>query len=93
MNTLTTELQEIILSYLPDVDMRTVVKYMLMGKISKSIYKKDTFWKRKLENKLGFSLDIAPRNPRNIYYCIGEDLHKSFVDACEKDYRDVVKIL
>jgi len=58
MDTLTMELQEIILSYVADVDTRTVVNYILMYKISLSIYKKNTFWKQNLEKTSSVLLSI-----------------------------------
>jgi len=92
MDTLSNDLSEIILAYLPDSTLLSMLKDPQLRYRIKDIYNSNTFWKRKVENKLGYDIDMYSSNWKDIYENINEDLNKSFRGAAENGRTDVVKL-
>jgi len=93
MDTLNNDVSEIILAYLPDNTLLTMQNDSQLRYRIRDVYNSNTFWKRKVENKLGYDIDMYTIDWKDIYENINEDLNMSFRDAIYNGDTDVVKLL
>jgi len=93
MDTLPFDILEIILSMVPDSTLLTMQRDRQIRQKIRTVYKSNTFWKKKVEVKLKRNINISVFKWKNVYYHIGKDLNKTFLNAIDTRNIDLVKVL